>query len=342
MEVSCQKEKEKDYNMGQTREEKVIKQLSGKPTIEKRTPIATDMFLPNHSGVHQNLNVDELNIIDSSLKGRLSWDKTSFMIPVLRLYTNLGENTDTGLYIESLNGVTCSTTFSGSYFTSDVATGTSPYQSNSTTINLNLNADLLDGNHAGGTGIGITGEVRIWAGTVATVPTGWLLCNGAAISRTTYAALFTAIGTTHGAGNGTTTFNIPDIRDKFIVGAGNTYNPAAAGGAATHNHTQDAHSHTFTSATGSEEADISVTDVGHTHGCGAEITSTADFEFQFGTGGPAAIAVSGTNSTNNTTGISVVDNGHSHTVPTSDNATATNQAGSSLPPYYALTYMIKT
>lgn len=56
-----------------------------------------------------------------------------------------------------------------------------------------------------------------WFGA-ATPPEGYLACNGAAVSRTTYAALFAAIGTTFGAGNGTTTFNLPDLRGEFIRG----------------------------------------------------------------------------------------------------------------------------
>ena len=52
-----------------------------------------------------------------------------------------------------------------------------------------------------------------------TAPTGWQICNGAAISRTTYADLFTAIGTTYGVGNGSTTFNIPDMRGRVVAGA---------------------------------------------------------------------------------------------------------------------------
>lgn len=51
-----------------------------------------------------------------------------------------------------------------------------------------------------------------------TAPTGWLKANGAAVSRSTYAALFSAIGTTFGAGDGITTFNIPDLRGEFIRG----------------------------------------------------------------------------------------------------------------------------
>jgi microcystin-dependent protein len=52
----------------------------------------------------------------------------------------------------------------------------------------------------------------------STVPAGWLECNGAAVSRETYADLFAAIGTTYGVGNGSTTFNVPDTRGEFIRG----------------------------------------------------------------------------------------------------------------------------
>jgi microcystin-dependent protein len=63
----------------------------------------------------------------------------------------------------------------------------------------------------------------IVAGTIAylgmnSAPSGWLKANGAAVSRTTYAALFSAIGTTYGAGNGSTTFNVPDLRGEFTRG----------------------------------------------------------------------------------------------------------------------------
>lgn len=64
----------------------------------------------------------------------------------------------------------------------------------------------------------VAGFIGMWGG--ASVPAGWLLCDGAAVSRTTYAALWTAIGTTHGAGNGSTTFNVPDLRGRVPVGSG--------------------------------------------------------------------------------------------------------------------------
>lgn len=70
-----------------------------------------------------------------------------------------------------------------------------------------------------------TGVVLPFGGS--TVPEGFLLCNGAAISRTTYAKLFAAIGTLYGAGDGATTFNLPDMRDRFAEGAG-TYSVGTA------------------------------------------------------------------------------------------------------------------
>jgi microcystin-dependent protein len=52
----------------------------------------------------------------------------------------------------------------------------------------------------------------------STVPQGWLQCNGAAISRTSYTELFAAIGTVYGTGDGSTTFNLPDLRGQFVRG----------------------------------------------------------------------------------------------------------------------------
>lgn len=63
---------------------------------------------------------------------------------------------------------------------------------------------------------GPAGKVSYFA--MSTAPTGWLKANGALISRTTYAALFAAIGTTFGVGDGATTFAVPDLRGEFLRG----------------------------------------------------------------------------------------------------------------------------
>lgn len=66
------------------------------------------------------------------------------------------------------------------------------------------------------------GDYKMIAG--ATIPDGWLLCNGAPVSRTTYAKLFAAIGTRYGSGNGSTTFNLPNFNGRHVLGTTNTGN----------------------------------------------------------------------------------------------------------------------
>lgn len=68
------------------------------------------------------------------------------------------------------------------------------------------------------------GGIQAFGG--ASAPDKWLLCNGAAISRADYAELFTVIGTAYGVGNGTTTFNLPDLRDRSPYGVGGASVPA--------------------------------------------------------------------------------------------------------------------
>ena len=64
----------------------------------------------------------------------------------------------------------------------------------------------------------VAGDLKPWP--AASVPAGWLDCDGAVVSRTTYAALFAAVGTAWGAGDGSTTFGLPDLRRRTLVGAG--------------------------------------------------------------------------------------------------------------------------
>lgn len=71
------------------------------------------------------------------------------------------------------------------------------------------------------------GTVIAFAGNSA--PAGYLICNGAAVSRTTYAKLFAVIGTTYGAGNGSSTFNLPNLTNRFIMGSGTAGTVKSAG-----------------------------------------------------------------------------------------------------------------
>jgi len=82
----------------------------------------------------------------------------------------------------------------------------------------------------GGAGAQILMPVgAVLAFAMNSAPSGWLDANGAAVSRTTYAALFAAIGTTYGAGDGSTTFTLPDLRGYFIRGAGTSADGTASG-----------------------------------------------------------------------------------------------------------------
>ena len=93
------------------------------------------------------------------------------------------------------------------------------------------------------------GTVALWPGVVP--PDGWLTCQGQELSRTTYAELFSAIGTLWGAGNGTTTFNIPDMTYRIPMGASSVppLDPGQYAGEATHTLTTaeiPAHNHAVT------------------------------------------------------------------------------------------------
>lgn len=104
----------------------------------------------------------------------------------------------------------------------------------------------------------------------ATVPTGWLYCNGQAVSRTTYAKLFAAIGVAFGGGNGTTTFNVPDLRGQFLRGWDNGRNLDTGRVLGTNQTDQvEAHTHTISvTAAGGHSHSVSGTtgnDGSHTH-----------------------------------------------------------------------------
>lgn len=106
----------------------------------------------------------------------------------------------------------------------------------------------------GASGVFNTGDLKGIAHN--SVPSGWLLCWGQAVSRATYSDLYSTIGTTWGAGDGLTTFNLPDFRDRVPQGANPPGTPVGTYGGGSVNLTVGqlpAHSHT-------------ITDPGHVHG----------------------------------------------------------------------------
>ncbi len=106
-------------------------------------------------------------------------------------------------------------------------------------------------------GIGFAPPGKIAAFGMQVAPAGWKVCDGSAISRTAYAALFAAIGTTWGAGDGSTTFNLPDLRGYYLRGFGTNGDGVASGAfAAKLADAVKAHTHEFDIATVSGSAGL--------------------------------------------------------------------------------------
>jgi len=182
-----------------------------------------------------------------------------------------------------------------------------------------------------------TGAVIVVA--TAAAPTGFLLCQGQAISRTTYAALFAKIGTTFGPGNGTTTFNLPDLRGSTVAGtdagAGRlTSNNAlgARGGEEKHILTIGelaAHFHNLNANTGNASA-------AHTHSLSLFLSNGYQ---PTSTGGDGKFAYRGGGAEGVTSGES---NSHTHLINADTNSQGGGEAHNNMPPYQCLNWAIKT
>lgn len=194
------------------------------------------------------------------------------------------------------------------------------------------------------------GAMWMTAGTAA--PTNWMICNGQAISRATYSALFAVCSTRFGAGDGSTTFNLPDLRGRFPIGyySGNPYSYATTlggkGGIADavvpqHLHTI-AHVHPFSdtsSTTGVQSAS-------HKHAMRGQAMN--------GSGGTLGLNLIADDSLTqypvvNSTGGQ--DTNHTHTVSVSGNTgaasngnagqTGVDPTNQNLPPYQAFNFIIR-
>ena len=164
---------------------------------------------------------------------------------------------------------------------------------------------------------------------VATVPSGYLECNGAAVSRTTYAALFAIIGTAYGTGNGSSTFNLPDLRGEFVRGFDNGRGVDNGRSIASSQSSQfGQHNHNVSASSSS-----SVTDPGHKH------TMNFNLGNLISSGGAFGMKDSGTADRMNTatTGISV----STTTSISQSNRGGTSNSSETRPRSIAMMYIIK-
>ena len=165
-----------------------------------------------------------------------------------------------------------------------------------------------------------TGIVVPWGS--ASIPSGFLECNGTAVSRTTYSALFAVVGTTYGIGDGTTTFNVPDLQDRTIVNKSNTKSLAQTGGANTVTPTGN-----ISGSTGSTTLTTAQMP-SHSHTFGVAAGSGGSAALQSCSYAPGSAASSSAGS----------GQSHNHNL----SANYVGDANSVLQPYLVLIYIIKT
>jgi len=179
--------------------------------------------------------------------------------------------------------------------------------------------DFDGGNLTGIEGIP-TATIVPWSDS--SVPTGFLECNGAAVSRSTYSALFAIVGTTYGAGDGSSTFNVPDLQDNVPVGKSNNKALASTGGANTVASTGNVGGSTANATLSTAQL------ASHSHPIALSAPGPAGglAYIPGGSGGNINSANAGSGS------------GHSHNM----SATFSGDSTSVLQPYLAIIYIIKT
>ena len=188
----------------------------------------------------------------------------------------------------------------------------------------NYEATKYDFDGANLTGIEGTATGTILPWSAASLPSGFLECAGAAVSRSTYSALFAIVGTTYGAGDGSTTFNLPNLADNVPVGKSPGKALGSTGGANT----------------------TPVTAAGNVGGSTANATlSTAQLASHSHPGGMNNTPVNGgihaaSGAASNATGSAGSGSGHSHNMSATFSGSAVNAA--IVQPYIALIYIIKT
>ena len=193
----------------------------------------------------------------------------------------------------------------------------------------NYEATRYDFDGANLTGIEGTATGTIVPWSAASLPSGFLECAGAAVSRSTYSALFAIVGTTYGVGDGSSTFNLPDLQDNIAMGKSGTKALASTGGANT-----VAVTPTGNISGSTANATLSTAQLAsHSHPFGWQNPGPSNNDGKTGTG-----SVKGGNSNAQSGGSAGSGTGHTHNM----SATFSGTASSVLQPYLTIIYIIKT
>ena len=201
-----------------------------------------------------------------------------------------------------------------------------------------------------------TGMILPFSAAAGSIPTGYLNCDGAAVSRSTYSTLYALIANTYGAGNGSTTFNVPNLAGRFAIGKSGSYALASTGGGTTSSFTPSGsvsvtvNNHTLT------QSQIP----SHSHPASTSVSGTvtmSNLKNQF-TGGPGSAVILrgwGNNqgptqsstaytsfSGSGSTSISPTGGGGGHNHGASGSFSGSSGSVNILGPYISLNFIIKT
>jgi len=193
----------------------------------------------------------------------------------------------------------------------------------------NYEATKYDFSGANLTGIeGVnTGIIVPWSSS--SVPSGFLECNGAAVSRSTYSALFAVVGTTYGSGDGSSTFNLPDLQNNVCLGKSNNKALASTGGAETVASSGNVGGTTANATLSTAQL------ASHSHPIGTRASPPSNVAPNYQDGIAAGYHSGGGTGATNSAGSG---QGHQHNM----SANFTGDATSVLQPYLTTLYIIKT
>lgn len=366
----------------------ILSQFDGPVTFSKNVKIRGDLNIEGNLNVTLPEGVPIVVNGDNEITGSLSVDGESTFTGEVSVETGIVPDISKGAYIGS-----ASKPFNGAHIgnieigvdddnTIDTSSGdlvlsaTDEVQISKNTIitgNLTVNGEINSTGQITSPSISPVGTIVMWPSE--NIPDDWRICDGDAVSRSVFSDLFAVIGTNYGVGDNSTTFNLPNLTNLFVAGAGSDYNLGQSGGANSvaltvgempqHNHTgstlgeNGAHNHQVTGGSHNHGGSTGNNSVDHTHGVGIPYDTRDDNltetgfvnvhkESPTGESNTATKTYTTSGQSQNHT-HSIVAESHTHTV--SENGThshtltiaaqGSGTAHENRPPFLAMYYIIK-